>query len=55
MKEFIIESVSRATFQTVPRWVGEALDGAGTTSPSLILIGCKLDLVEVIIVYYTVM
>ena len=27
--------------------MGEALEGAGPTSPSLILIGCKLDLVEV--------
>ena len=37
----------RATFHTVRRWVGEAREGAGPTSPSLILIGCKLDLVEV--------
>ena len=27
--------------------MGEAREGAGPTSPSLILIGCKLDLVEV--------
>jgi len=39
--------VNRATFHTVRRWVGEAREGAGPTSPSLILIGCKLDLVEI--------
>ena len=29
------------------RWAGEALEFAGNTRPSLIVIGCKLDLVEV--------
>ena len=44
---FFITKYFRATFHTVRRWVGEAREGAGPTSPSLILIGCKLDLVEV--------
>ena len=44
---YFLTKCFRATFHTVRRWVGEAREGAGPTSPSLILIGCKLDLVEV--------
>ena len=47
LKIYFYAKYFRATFHTVRRWVGEAREGAGSTSPSLILIGCKLDLVEV--------
>lgn len=39
--------VNRSSFSQVSRWAGEALEFAGNTRPSLIVIGCKLDLVEV--------
>ena len=37
----------RASFMSVRRWVEEALEHAGPTRPSLAIVGCKLDLVEV--------
>ena len=38
--------LDRHTFHQVEDWVGEARKHAGTVQPSVIIVGCKLDLVE---------
>ena len=37
----------RSTFEGVERWVEEAREHAGTIPPTIIIVGCKLDLVGI--------
>ena len=37
----------RSTFEGVERWVEEAREHAGSVPPTIIIVGCKLDLVDI--------
>ena len=37
----------KSTFEGVERWVEEAREYAGSVSPTIIIVGCKMDLVGI--------
>ena len=37
----------RSTFEGVERWVEEAREYAGPVAPTIVVVGCKLDLIDI--------